>query len=213
METQLASSAIIMAGGKSSRMGQDKSLLLINGTPMIEHIYNQLAPHFQQILISSNDWQKYAFLNLDIIPDRKPDCGPLMGLASSLQASDHDLNAVVACDVPDINIFFLKTMLKQCSGYDAVIPNTDNYYEPLFAVYRKSTINSMNDVLAAGKFKIIEIFNHCSIKFIPFKNDGQYWNLNTWNDYLKYTRQNHQLAEPKVPLATKSKKLADMIQC
>jgi len=97
-------SAALLLGGASSRMGRDKSMLPINGRPMIEHICRKLRPHFSQVLISAGDEERYAFLGAPVIPDRVPDRGPLMGIASALGASAHDRNVVVACDMPDVPV-------------------------------------------------------------------------------------------------------------
>lgn len=181
--------AIIMAGGPSSRMGTDKAMLPINGRPLIAHLYNQLRPHFEQILISTNPTQqhKYAFLGADVITDRIPGQGPLMGIVSALQASANELNFVVACDIPQADISFVKKMLIEAEQYDVVIPTTGpSRYEPLFAVYKKSSLRAMNDVLAEGRRKIIDIFSKCKVKFINLHDAQWYVNLNTRVDYEKY---------------------------
>ncbi len=93
--------AIILAGGKSSRMGgTDKSLLPVSGVPMIEYIAGQLEGHFDEILIGANDSEKYRFLNLPIVADFETGKGPLMGIYSCLAASASDINFVTACDIP-----------------------------------------------------------------------------------------------------------------
>ena len=178
--------AIILAGGKSTRMGQDKRFLPIHNRTMIEHIYQQLRPRFKQILISSNDKDKFDFIDTRVIEDNLPNCGPLMGIASALEVSLYDLNAVVACDIPNIDIDFLLNMLKQCGEYDAVVPIKQNFYEPLFAVYRKTMLQNMKKLLSSGVYKIIEVFKMNKIKFVDFDNSDKYCNLNTWQEYQNY---------------------------
>ena len=188
--------AIILAGGKSSRMGKDKDMLPINGKPMIEHIFDQLRPYFDQVIISSNERGKYAFLNADIIPDKIPDQGPLMGILSSLEASSHDVNFVVACDVPKINHDFLKKMIKEAEGYDGVIPiNEKSKYEPLFGIYRKSMIAPIRETLKAGGRKIIEALRNSNIKYLEIDNPEWLININTMEEYNSYQQSVKSIAE------------------
>ena len=215
----LKATAIIMAGGPSSRMGTDKAMLLINpptAETMIGHIYNQLRPHFDQILISAGDQSKYSFLGADVVPDKVPGQGPLGGIASALTASANELNFVIACDIPKVDINFVKTMLAEARDCDAVIPTRQRTsassveprspapasagvnssprkrgYEPLFAVYKKNVVGAMNDVLASGKRRIIEILTRCKVKFINIADAEWFANLNTMTEYRGYVHKQH----------------------
>lgn len=176
--------AIVMAGGRSHRMGTDKSMLPINGRPMVEHICGQLRGTFAKILISTNDTEKFACLDLDVIPDRIPDQGPLMGIASALEASDSEFNLVVACDIPQIDLPFARRMLAEAKGADVVIPVTgDGKEQPLFAVYRKSAQQCMNEALAFGSRRISHIYGLCKVHFMELDDTGWFANLNTMADY------------------------------
>ncbi len=189
---RLPATAVILAGGKSCRMGQDKSILPINGKPIIEHIFEQIRPCFEQVLISSNDREKFAFLGVDVIPDKIPGQGPLMGILSSLEASTHDLNFVVACDVPTINHAFIRKMIRAVDGYDGVIPVTkDSKYEPLFGIYRKSMIDPVREIVNAGGRKIDEVFSVCKIKYIEIADAEWYKNLNTMEEYNTYCEDSY----------------------
>jgi molybdenum cofactor guanylyltransferase len=176
--------AIVMAGGRSHRMGTDKSMLPIKGRPMVEHICRQLEGTFAQVLISANDAEKYAFLDLDVVPDRMPGHGPLMGIASALEASDSEFNLVVACDIPQIDLPFARRMLAAAKGADAVIPVTgDGEKQPLFAIYRKSVQPGINEVLAFGGRRISHLYGLCQVHFMELDDTGWFANLNTMADY------------------------------
>ena len=184
---KLKATAILLAGGTSSRMGADKAMLPITGRPMIEHICRQLRPWFDQVLISAADTQKYSFLNLPIIPDKTPDQGPLMAIASALPASQSDLNFVTACDIPQIDMSVVRKMLALAEAFDAVVPTTaDGEHQPLFAVYNKTALPAINKTLAAGRRKITDAFTNCRVKYSPFEVAHALNNLNTLLDYENF---------------------------
>ncbi len=187
-----AATAIIMAGGGSGRMGTDKRLLQVDGLPMIEKIRDQLRGHFTRIIISANDPENLKFLDLEVVPDRIPWQGPLMGIASALDASTSELNFVVACDIPHIDIEFVEQMLVEAetTGADVVIPITgEGRYEPLFAVYRRSVLEPANKVLAAAGQRITDIFGLCTVKYVDPPKPDSLINLNTRAEYEKFTKQ------------------------
>lgn len=183
--------AIIMAGGDSIRMGQDKSILPIKGQPMIKRIYDQLRPHFNQILISSNDISKYGFLGVEVVPDKVTNRGPLGGIASALAASVNELNFVIASDIPHVDTALMRMLLRQGRDFDAVVPRIGrSRYEPLFAVYKKGTLTAIEDALLSGNYRIIDTLSSCRVKYIDLSKTAaqRLRNLNTMNDYLKFVR-------------------------
>jgi len=187
---KMETTAIIIAGGDSTRMGHDKEMLPIDGQPMIKHIYYQLRRHFHQVLISSNNKSKYSFLDVEVIPDRVSGQGPLRGIASALKASANDLNFVIACDIPQVNIVLMKTMLREAHDYDAVVPTTGpSQYEPLFAVYRKSTLPAIEDALSSGNNRIMDALSGCRVKYIDLAGAEWLKNINTMHDYSEFVRK------------------------
>jgi len=183
--------AIIMAGGGSSRMGIDKSMLPIKGQSMIEAICEQLRGLFDQILISANEVDKFAFLGFKVVPDKVSGQGPLMGIASALEASVNELNFVVACDIPKINLACVNRMLNEAieSQADIVIPAIgEEKYEPLFAIYRKTALESINKALSLGKRKIIDAFTQCTVKHIKLDDTDWLVNINTMADYEEFQK-------------------------
>ena len=184
--------AIVMAGGSSSRMGTDKSMLPFKGQSIIKAICEQLHGSFDQILISANEVDKFAFLGFEVVPDKVPEQGPLMGIASALEASANDLNFVVACDIPKINLTCVNKMLTEAleSRADIVVPTTgDEKYEPLFAIYRKSALEAINKTLSTGKCKITDVFALCTVKYIELDDADWPVNLNTIADYEEFQKE------------------------
>lgn len=183
--------AIILAGGKSSRMGRDKSLLSTNDIPLIGKIASQLEGHFQEIIISANDMEKYRFLHLPVIPDLEGGKGPLMGIYSALMRSNHEINFVVACDIPDLDLQYVKELVREAKDHQIVVPIwSDGRLEPLFAVYKKSVIDNIKILLDAGQRKIRLLFESADVKYLPLPDEGKWYrNLNTMKDYENYIKQ------------------------
>ncbi|OHB67702.1 MAG: hypothetical protein A2Y76_02185 [Planctomycetes bacterium RBG_13_60_9] len=179
--------AIVLAGGHSLRMGTDKSMLPVDGQPMIKHICRQLRGTFPRVLISANDTEKFSFLGLDVIPDKIPDQGPLMAIASALDASHSELNLIVGCDIPRIRLPVVRRMLAETEGADVVIPVTkDGKEQPLLAVYRRNIRRAMNEVLESGGRRISHIYNSCRVRFMELDDQSWFANLNTMADYERF---------------------------
>jgi molybdopterin-guanine dinucleotide biosynthesis protein A len=180
--------AVILAGGQSRRMGTDKSLLPIRGVPLIQHLARQLLPLFERVLISANDAGRYAFLQLPVIADLVPGQGPLMAIASSLPATERELNFVIACDTPDVDPGFVLEMLRLADGYDVVMPvSPDGRHEPLFAVYRTSVAETARDLLRRGSRRLTDLIGHARVRLVDLPAGGWYRNLNTPEDYRDAT--------------------------
>ena len=183
--------AIVLAGGQSSRMGDDKSLLVADNLPMIEKIVHQLTGHFREIIISANDIEKFRFLNLRVVPDLEKGKGPLMGIYSTLLHSKHEINFVVACDIPDLNMDYVKELIRQAKCHEIVVPVWDDgKYESLFAVYNKSILDKVKKLLDSGMKKIGLLFESSDVKYLPLPEDVNWFkNLNTREDYKNYIKQ------------------------
>lgn len=180
---------LIQAGGRSSRMGEDKALKPFLGRPLILRVVERLAPLADEILVTTNDLERYAFLGLRLVPDLVPGCGPLGGLHAGLTAASHPLVAVVACDMP----FASAPLLEACARLlveeraDVVIPRSGSGLEPLHAVYRRETcLPAIQAALQAGQFKVIGWFPQVKVREVgeteiaALDPSGRaFWNVNT----------------------------------
>lgn len=179
--------AILMAGGKSRRMGRDKAYLPVGDLPLIEHVYRQLRPHFRQVLISAATADGYGFLGAPVIVDPVSGDGPLRGIATALAASDHDTNLVMACDIPAVDVGLLRHMLRLAPGCDCVVPRTaGGHCEPLFAVYRKSALGAIEQVLRSGDRRIRDVYDLCDTRYVDLDPGREFANLNTLDQYQGY---------------------------
>ncbi len=176
--------AVLLAGGGSTRLGADKALLPIDGRPMIRHIHDQLRPWFARVLVSSNDAAAHGFLGATIVPDQTAGRGPLMGIVSALTASPDELCFVTACDMPAVDIDLVRSMVRQAGDCDAVVPHSERP-EPLFAVYRKSVLPIFEQMLSSGHLRMTDALARCRVKYVPVAH-GRIRNINTMSEYRRY---------------------------
>ena len=182
--------AIILAGGASRRMGRDKSMLSIDGEPMISRIAKQLKKWFGGVIVGANDSELYSFLNCTIVPDKETNRGPLAGIASCIEASKTELNFIIACDIPIINLTLIEKMADVADNFDIVVPvNKDGTCEPLFAIYRRSVLPAAKKMLNAGNGRVQSLLDVVKTKTIKLAPKERVININTEKDY-RYLHDN-----------------------
>lgn len=174
---------IVIAGGKSSRMGQNKALIQYKGKRLIDSAIEMLINFTDSILVSSNEQLKD--IHYPIIEDEFDNLGPIGGLYSCLLASDTDCNMVIPCDAPNVSIKLYNELLIDCEQYDAVIPVLlDGKYEPLVACYNKSILPLIEDAIKAIDYKMVNLINRANVKFVRVNDIEQFKNINTPHDLL-----------------------------
>ncbi len=133
---------IILAGGKSSRMGTDKGFLEFNGTLFTQHAIDALTPYVSDIIIVSDN-ADYDVFKLKRVPDLIKNSGPLAGLYSGLNASKTGFNLVLSCDIPLVNNKIIEVLLKHINNDIEVIQlQSKNKSMPLIAAYKTSCKNT-----------------------------------------------------------------------
>ena len=159
--------AILLAGGASRRMGQDKALLDWHGIPLLQHLAGQLQPHFGEVLISG-DPARYAFTGLRVVEDLRPDQGPLMGLYSAMRASGAAWNFVMACDMVDAPLPVLRALHAGAAAGQCVVPLLpDGIRQPLFAFYHRDTLPVMEAILGEGRRAVQTLLERCAVGEVP----------------------------------------------
>jgi molybdopterin-guanine dinucleotide biosynthesis protein A len=191
-------SVVIQAGGASSRMGEDKALKPFLGRPLIQRVIDRLSPIADEILVTTNRPAEYDFLNLRLIADLKPGRGALGGLYTAIASAAHPLVAVVACDMPFASPGLFEAMgrLMVEKEADVVIPKSDDFYEPLHAVYRRETcLPAIEAAIDADRWKVIAWFPQVKVHTLaledikPLDPDGlAFWNVNTPDEFAEAER-------------------------
>ena len=185
----------IQAGGASSRMGEDKALKTFLGHPLIQRVAEQLLPIADELIVTTNRPEEYAFLNLPLFPDLKPGRGALGGLYTAIASAKHPIVAVVACDMPFASASLLQAAGKLLLGeeMDVVIPKSDEGYEPLHAVYHRATcLPAIEAAIDADQWKVIAWFPHVKVRVLTPDEIRQYdpkglafWNVNTPEEFSR----------------------------
>ncbi|MBI5118539.1 molybdenum cofactor guanylyltransferase [Candidatus Poribacteria bacterium] len=189
-------SAVILAGGKSTRMGRNKALLDFGGETLIGRLHGILKKAFDEVLISANEPGIYRFLGVPVVPDVFIEAGSLAGIHAGLLRSQAQLCFFVACDMPFVNMELVRLLHRFTNDYDVVIPQSrfDNDsrtgLEPLHAFYSRDCIPYIEEQLRRGDPRIIDFFPHVKVREVTVEEmrtlDPQglsYFNINTQEKY------------------------------
>ncbi|PAV29450.1 molybdenum cofactor guanylyltransferase [Virgibacillus profundi] len=157
---------VILSGGKSSRMGTNKSLLKLGNQTVIEHIANELQTYTDEVIVIANEPSVYKFLNLEIYSDRYIDKGPLAGFETAMYHKNADAFIIAACDMPLISGKVYEYLLNQLEYYDAVVPVFDDQLHPLSGIYKKNVLPKIQGNLNKDVRKVKSFFDDVHVNFI-----------------------------------------------
>ncbi len=201
--------AIVLAGGRGRRMKADKAGLAVGDRTLLEHVLGQIAPYFDEVLVSASKGQELGSRpagggeggasparsprkgcsGFRIVEDELEGRGPIGGILAGLKAARHNACAVVACDIPDIDIPLLRSLAREAGNKEIAVPvGPARHYEPLFAVYRKSIVPRIEALLDGGERSLLPLYGTCRTAVVRFEDAGLIRNLNTRADYEAYLR-------------------------
>ncbi len=179
--------AIILAGGKSSRMSIDKKFLKIEGSLLLDRVISNVSSLFGNILISTSEDINYKHKNVTVVRDTFRNRGPLAGILSGLKESINEKNFVIAVDIPDISGELVSELYSFTDKYEIVAPRSSKgKIEPLFGFYMKSILPRLEKNLSRGKNKVIDIYQHTKFKIVDMESSDWFFNLNTESDLYDY---------------------------
>lgn len=188
MNTKLIT-GIVLAGGRSRRMGTDKSLIKLNGKSMIEYSIDVLKPLCHNVVISSNNFI-YDFTGCEVWPDELPDQAPMVGIYSCLKRSTTKFNIILSCDIPLMSTILLEYLLKNSKSHDITVPVHGNgLIEPLCGIYKQSTMGVLKEFIDKGNFRLNESIRGSSHRLIsigpqlPFFSENMFLNINTIEEF------------------------------
>jgi molybdopterin-guanine dinucleotide biosynthesis protein A len=175
--------AIIFAGGKSSRMGEDKALLPFKEySTLAEYQYSRLLKIFNNVYISAKS-NKFNF-SVKVIEDRYVQSSPLVALISIFETLDIDEVFILGVDVPFIDRDIIKRLYSCASlSKDIIVAISPNGIEPLCGIYKRAILPIAQNLLSADNHRLNNLLNSCNSQFIYFNSRDKFLNLNTPDDY------------------------------
>lgn len=182
-------SAVILAGGKSSRMKTNKAMLDLHGKALLQVIADRLIPFFEEILIISNDPESYATFGLPIYRDIFLNRGPLAGIHAGLTHITRQGAFFVACDMPFFSPLLAGKLLSELADHQVAVPRKDGFLQPLHAAYRKDCLPFIEKTLLSERPKITSFYELVRVKYYDMDKHPEhnwetiFFNVNTPEDY------------------------------
>ena len=151
--------AVILVGGKSSRMGRAKALLPFDNEPLIAHVVRRFKSWFPEIIVVAAPDQELPELSAVLVRDEIAYQGPVSGIYHGLKAATKDVCFVTSCDAPFLNFELIDHLLEQISDYDVVVPFWQERFQPLHAIYRTSVVPPLKEQLERGELRPIFLYD------------------------------------------------------
>lgn len=177
-DVKLNATGVLLAGGKSSRMKKNKAFLELEGQHLVERSLGILQAVFAEVLISSNNPEMYTMYDVPVIQDNILDRGPLEGIYQGLIAATYDVVFFVACDMPFLDVELIRLLAKWIPEYDIVVPRLQSGPHPLHAFYNRRCIPEIKRKLEAGRFKVSDFGQICSVRYVEEVDLQAFENLN-----------------------------------
>lgn len=176
---------VILAGGKSSRMGTDKGLLLLNGKPMVQYVIDALSKVVSKIIIISNN-EAYKQFGLDVFPDLVKEKGPVGGIYTALSYSSTESNICVSCDTPFITEKLLNLLIENSANFDITVSRYKDKIHPLIGVYKKSILDTFKKSLDKNQLKLSLVNKNVEYNVVEVEGgevtEMNFYNINTQID-------------------------------
>jgi len=154
----LAAEGAVLAGGQSRRMGRDKAALVIAGQPLLVRVVGRLQRVTPQVRVIGPPARHALVPGVPVVPDERPNCGALGGIYTALRATSAAYVLVVGCDMPFLSVPLLRHLLDVVPGYDAAVLRSGGRTEQLHAVYGRSCLPVIENLIAAGSLKAARVF-------------------------------------------------------
>ncbi len=198
-------SAIILSGGKSSRMGHPKALMLFDGVPLILHIIHALQHLFSETVVVAAPGQELPALPAKLVRDEVPYRGPVGGIYYGLKAASGKFSFVTSCDVAFINLPLISHLVSRLSGCDVVVPLWKERLQPLHAVYRRRVLPLLKEQLDREELRPVFLYDKVETTRVDeteirrFDPEGlSFFNMNTPEDYQRALDRWRRLREKSI---------------
>lgn len=188
--------SLVLAGGRSSRMGTSKPWLPFGGSTLLGHVVEIVQKVCGEIVVVGAPGQTLPPVSARVVRDDVPGQGPLSGLHAGLGAASNDLCFATSCDVPFLKPELVRAVLAAADGYDAVVPRWEGQINPMQAAYRKACLPVVSQLLKEKLLRPAFIFDRVKARVLDedelrkIDPDGDsFWNMNTPEDYAKVLKR------------------------
>ena len=161
---KLPYSAAILAGGRSRRMGRDKSMMEIGGVPVIRRIADTMGEMFNEVFVVANEKAEYERMGLAVVGDIHPGNDSLGGLHTAVASAQSSHVFVAGCDMPLLRPALIRGLAAMLEGWDVVVPVKDDYPEPLCAFYGKECAPHIEESISRRRLKMIGFHEHVRVR-------------------------------------------------
>ncbi len=196
---------VILAGGRSRRMGQNKALMRLGNAPLIVHVIRQMELVTDELLLITNEPDLYRALSVPMYTDILPDMGALGGLHTGLTHATHSVVLCVGCDMPLLQPNLLSHLISLLKDYDAVVPCVEaadvmkpepvHIFQTLSAVYSQRCLPIIDGMLATGELRVHALYDRIDARIVQpeeweiFDPQGlSFFNINTPEDFEQANR-------------------------
>jgi molybdopterin-guanine dinucleotide biosynthesis protein A len=193
---QSSATAVVLAGGKSSRMGQPKALLPFDGVPLISHLVATLRTLFANVVVVVAPGQHLPAMPVTLVHDDVAHQGPVGGICYGLRAAPGEICFVTSCDAVFLNTSLIAHLVSRLADHDVVVPHWRGRLQPLHAVYRRRVVPLLEGQLARGELRPVYLFDKVPTLQIGedeirrFDPEGaSFFNMNTADDYAEAIRR------------------------
>jgi molybdopterin-guanine dinucleotide biosynthesis protein A len=178
---------LVLAGGRSRRMGRPKALLPVQGTTLIEWVARRLEPGFDELLVAAAEpAQLPPGLRGCFVGDLRPGAGPLAGIEAGLGVARHPTLVAVACDMPYVTPALAGRLAAAAAGHDAAVPRTGGLADPACAAYRRSARDPISAALDRGRRRAAEALAGLDVNWLEDVDLALLGNLNTSAEYRAF---------------------------
>ena len=171
-------SAVILCGGKSSRMGFDKCTIKVKNKSLIDIIAEELTQVFENIVLVSNDLEKFRDSNYMVVKDIVENSGPIGAIYTALKVATSKYVFITACDMPIISLDYIRYMIEliKSENVQGVVAYNSKYIEPLYAFYSTDMIGAFEMELKKNNYKLHDVIKNSKMYYIEENKWREYCN-------------------------------------
>lgn len=173
---------IVLAGGKSQRMGQDKAMVLWRGKTMIDWVIDCIHPLCDEIIVSSNTLGD-CYKGFQVVSDNFKNIGPIAGIEAGLKAAKNPITLIVSCDTPLLPTELFSFILSKHQGFQISLASHNGINEPMIGVYSKEVYDYFHDSIIWGKYKPPSVIKTTKWQNVQISSDMSFYTENMFSNF------------------------------